>query len=205
MEILAADLAKEHLLIEKSRGGDVASFSYLVRLHEERAIHLAYSFLGNMEDARDQAQEAFVKAYEGFERFKANSRFSTWLYRIVVNGCKDFLRKKKVRRHLGVVLQPESDDEKNARDPFESAPSTAPDARKVLMNKEIEQEIHAALEKLPFQQKSVFALRYLEGMSLEEIAETLEISVGAVKAHLWQASQKMKANLSGFVSEEGLS
>ena len=192
----------ELLLVEKARGGNVQSFSALVRFYEERTIHLAYSFLGNMEDARDTAQEGFVKAYESLKSFKGGSRFSSWLYRIVINCCKDALRKKKVRRHLAASPAFTTVDGEEIS-PIENVTARDPDGLKVLMDRELGETIHSALEGLPFQQKSVFALRYLEGMSLEEIAQTLGLSVGAVKAHLWQAGQKMKRSLAGYLPERG--
>lgn len=201
MESRTLEKENELLLVEKARGGNVQSFSALVRLYEERAIHLAYSFLGNMEDARDAAQEAFVKAYENLRSFKRHSRFSTWLYRIVINHCKDFLRKKKVRRHVtaSAILNEEGEE----IDPVENVAAKDPGALRNLVNREIGETIHSALKTLPFQQKSVFAMRYLEGMSLEEIAQTLELSEGAVKAHLWQAGQKMKKSLADYLPERG--
>ena len=195
------DKVREKILLNKARQGDAQSFTALVRLHEEKMIHVAYSFLGNMEDARDIAQEAFVKAYRYLSNFKGESKFSTWLYRILVNLCKDFLRKKKVRRHL-MFFMPHRDEEDEAKDPMEYVAAKSPNAFEGMMNKELDHAIHEACDKLPFQQRSVFTLRYLEGMSLEEIAESLDLSVGAVKAHLWQAGQKMKKSLQGFLSNQ---
>ena len=174
----------EETLVQQVREGDLRSFSALVELYQERAIHVAYSFLGNFEDARDVAQEAFVKAYQNFSRFDERSRFYTWFYRILVNGCKDFLRRKKGRPTA------------SGPDPVENIPASGRSARQELMDQELGMEIQKALDELPFQQRSVFTLRYLEGLKLEEIAESLNLSVGAVKAHLWQAGQKMRKRLS---------
>ncbi len=187
------------LLIARARQGEMSAFSKLVELNEEKAIHTAYAFLGNMEDARDAAQESFVKAYQSLGAFKGQSQFSTWLIRIVINQCKDALRKRKSHGFF-LFLKPVEKDE---RDPVDTAESKFPDSRKQLMDKEIEDQVRLALETLPFQQKSVFTLRYLEGMSMEEISETLNVSVGAVKAHLWQAGQKMKKNLRHLMPEGG--
>ena len=187
-EKAAAD--SEERLIREARKGHVPSFSALVVAHQEKMIHVAYSFLGNWEDARDAAQEALVKAYQGLRAFNKKSRFSTWLYRIVVNQCKDELRKKKLRAQEG----------ENA-DPLESEASTA-DVRQELINRELEAEIYRSLDGLPFQQRSVFVLRYFEGLKLEEIGESLNVSTGAVKAHLWQANQKMRQILSRHLSVE---
>ena len=183
----------EETLIAEARRGDVQAFSRLVETYQERAIRVACSFLGNWEDARDVAQEAFVKAYENLASFKEESRFYTWFYRLLVNHCKDFLRRKKARRE-------ESDP-----DPLERAVSSVPNPREQVIHREIEAEIYIALDRLPFQQRNAFTLRYLEGMSLEEIAGIMNLSLGAVKAHLWQAAQKMRRRLASRVTEGGRS
>jgi len=177
----------EAWLISQARDGDISSFSALVEIYQERAVRTAYSFLGNMEDARDSAQEAFVKAYDQLPRFNADSRFYTWFYRILINCCKDFLRKKKSRPTVSFWAR-----EEEGMDLTETLPAKDKDAAQSLANKELGDEIYKALETLPFQQRSAFTLRYLDGLSLEEIAESMDLSVGAVKAHLWQAGQKMK-------------
>ena len=177
--------------LAQARSGNTQAFSGLVELYQERAVHIAYSFMGNMEDARDVAQEAFVKAYYQLGSFQEQSRFYTWLYRIIVNTCKDFLRKKKLRNHLS--FWPGNDDGEMVI--AWDAPDKSKTAGEEMVNREIGVELKKAMEQLPFQQKSVFTLRYLEGMKLEEIAQTLDLSVGAVKAHLWQATTKMKSQL----------
>ena len=185
---------KEAAFIEDARGGNASSFSALVELYQERAIHTANSFVGNLEDARDVAQEAFVKAYQNLSGFGGQSRFYTWFYRILINTCKDFLRKKKLRQNFSFWFGREEEED---MDPISNVADPSPDASEELLNRELGASILTAVETLPDRQKNVFVLRYLEGMSLNEIAETLTISVGAVKANLWQAGQKMKAILGG--------
>ena len=197
------DENNEEILIQKAKQGNLQAFSLLIKMHQERAARTAYSFVGNREDAYDIAQEAFVKAYEALSKFKGGSKFSTWLYRIIANVSKDFLRKKNVRAHLWI--NPGRSEEDSMPDAVTSAPSPAPDALYTLMSQELGVAIQQAMEELPFQQKSVFALRYLEGLSLDEIAEALELTTGAVKAHLWQAGQKMKKSMSAFMPGQGAS
>ena len=187
---------KELALIETARNGDLRSFSALVEIYQERAVHIAYSFLGNYEDARDMAQEAFVKAYESLQSFKAESRFYTWFYRILANTCKDFLRKKTVRQHLSFWFHRDGDD---PEDPWANVAGRTKNALENLADQELGDAIVKAMEKLPLQQRSTFSLRYLEGLSLEEIASTMGLSLGAVKANLWHAGQKMQKVLIGFM------
>ncbi|HLD50382.1 MAG TPA: RNA polymerase sigma factor [bacterium] len=136
-------------------------------------------------------------AKRGFKiLFKDQSRFYTWFYRVLVNTCKDFLRKKKVRQHLSFWFH--RNGASPDADPVMNAVSPAKNAEEESENQELSAAIYEALDKLPFQQKSAFSLRYLEGLSLEEISESMEISVGTVKATLWQAGQKMQKYLGEF-------
>ena len=146
------------------------------------------------------AQEAFVKGYESIQSFKAESRFYTWFYRILANTCKDFLRKKKVRQHLSFWFHRDGDD---PEDPWVNVAGRTKNALENLENQELGDAIVKAMEKLPLQQRSTFSLRYLEGLSLEEIAATMGLSLGAVKANLWQAGQKMQKVLISFMPSGG--
>jgi RNA polymerase sigma-70 factor (ECF subfamily) len=196
---MAGDL-NEHELIVKAQNGDVRAFSELVETYQERAIRIAESFVGNLEDARDLAQEAFVKSYESLPMFKVESKFYTWFYRILANTCKDFMRKKKTRKSiLGWIVQDKDDEsEENV---YDRVVDRAPTAPQELASRELGDRIRQKMDELPFQQRTAFALRYLDGLSLEEIAQSMSLSVGAVKAHLWQAGQKMKKSLESFAEE----
>ncbi len=198
MRPCAEDAVREAGLIAKARAGEAAAFSVLVRLHEDRAVRVAYAFTRNWEDARDIAQEAFVKAYENLAKFRSRSLFSSWLYRIIANLAKDSFRKKKVRE--GVNVASPWNEEMEEGDPVKRVVSNAPDALRETMNHELGENIQASIETLPLRQKNVFVLRYLQGLSLEEIARVLDLSVGAVKAHLWQAGQKMQKQLTVYLT-----
>lgn len=193
-------MSAEEDLIKEAREGATSAFSQLVKRYEEQALRVAYSILGNWQDAEECAQDAFVKAFHGLKNFRAESGFFTWFYRILMNQCKDVLRKKKIRRHLSVNLK-QSDDQEES--PAEWRIPAREDTAQPLLNKEILGQIQQAVAGLAFQQKSVFTLRYLEGMSLKEIAGFLEISEGAVKAHLWNAVSKMKNILGNYLQERG--
>ena len=182
-------------LISRSLGGDTLAYSAIVELYEARAIRIAYSLVGHWEDARDLAQEAFIKAYDNLRNFKAESRFYTWFYRILVNICGDFLRKKKIRGFISLWTSRPTDEENENSSPLDQAANPGPTALQELKNKELGSQIFAAIHALPFQQRGVFSLRYLEGFTLEEISEQMNLSLGAVKAHLWQAGQKVKRSL----------
>ncbi len=192
--------SREKELITLAKSGDLDAFTALVELYQERAIRVAYSIVGNFEDARDLAQEAFMKAHEKLGSFKEESRFYTWLYRIVSNLCKDFLRKKNLRKFISFWDRPGEDD--HDENPEERVAGSVRAASQELLNTELGEKIFEALDKLPFRQRSAFALRYLEGLELAEIAESMDLSVGTVKAHLWHAVQKTRKILKEYLSPE---
>ncbi len=193
---LAEPAVTEAELIVRARTGDLKAFTALVESHQARAVRAAYSFTGNFEDARDLSQEAFVKAYENLSQFKAESRFYTWFYRILSNTCKDFLRKRKVRSVI-TFWTGRAEDRAEQKIADVSA-----DAGETLLNRELGEEIYRAMDRLPARQKDAFMLRYLEGLSLDEISGGMGLSVGAVKAHLWQAASKMKKYLRQYLETE---
>ncbi len=188
--------------LSRSRSGDTRAFSAVVEFYQERAIRIAYSFLGNWEDARDSAQEAFIKAFKNLGSFKAESRFYTWFYRILANECKDHLRKKKVRGFISLWAGRASGSETEEESPEAKVAAKESDASKQLENKELGEKIFWVIRKLPFQQQNAFSLRYLEGLSMEEIADHMSLSVGAVKAHLWQAGRKVREILKKTMTTE---
>lgn len=189
-------------LARRAREGDVQAFGALVALYQERSIRLAYSLLGNWEDSRDAAQEAFVKAYQALKTFKAESLFSTWFYRILVNHCRDFQRRKKVRSHLSQDVNAFADEDEPSLE--NRIPSVSPGPLSRALDRELEARIREDLKTLPERQRTVFSLRYFDGMTLHEIAETLMITEGAVKANLWQAGEKMKSRLSEYLEVKGV-
>ncbi len=193
---------QERKLTVRAREGDVQAFGALVALYQERSIRLAYSLLGNWEDSRDAAQEAFVKAYQALKSFKSESLFSTWFYRILVNHCRDFQRRRKVRSHLAQDITGFAGEDETP--PENRIPSVSPDPLARTLDRELETRIREDLKTLPERQRTVFSLRYFDGMTLHEIAQTLMISEGAVKAHLWQAGEKMKSRLSDYLEVKGV-
>lgn len=186
----------ESTLIEQAREGDLSAFTALVDLYKERAVHIAYSFVGNFEDAKDIAQEAFIKVYDRLSSFREESRFYTWFYRILVNTCKDFLRKKKLRNTFSFWLGSSSDE---ALDRELEIADKAQNSRDNILSRELGSQVMKGIATLPFRQRAIFSLRYLQGLSLEEIAESTGLSLGGVKSNLWHAAQKMKNFLSRYI------
>jgi RNA polymerase sigma-70 factor (ECF subfamily) len=190
-------LDPESGLIERAKNGERQAFDSLVDMHKEKAFGLAFSFIGNVEDAKDVLQEAFVKAYVGIINFRGSSSFYTWFYRILVNQCKDFLRKKRARS--GVFLDPLpslEEDGDNAPEAVDSSPGPS----QMALNSETRQLINEAVSGLPEKQKAVFILKHIQGMKLNEIADVVGCSESTAKVHLFRAIRGLRCRLTKNLS-----
>ena len=149
---------------------------------------------GNREDAQDMAQEAFLKAYNSLPSFRGDSKFSSWLYRIVSNVCLDFLRKKGKRQT--VSLSAEDDD---GEDVVLDVPDTAQSPEALLEKKLTRDAVRRGLASLPEDARQILLLREIQGLSYEEIADVLVLEVGTVKSRIFRARKRLCA----FLLEDG--
>ena len=178
----------ELLLVEESRKGNVDAFEELIKDYKKIAYNIALRVLRNVEDAEDASQEALIKVYKNIQNFNMQSTFKVWMYRIVVNTCLDFKRKKN--------LNPLSIDENidlggNSEIHREIADDSGnPDA---LVEKNFTSKIVSdAVNKLDDDYKTIIVLRDIEGFSYSEIAEILSCNLGTVKSRLNRARKSLK-------------
>ena len=168
--------------------GDEQAFQGLVERYEQRIYHVVYGVVRNPEDARDLAQEAFVKAFKNLDRFRLESKFYTWLCRIAINLGIDHQRKMKHRSH------DEFDDERAVGGDavvVELSSRTSSPAANVAQ-KQLNERILAAFDALPEDQRKVVVLRELDELSYKEIAEVLEVAEGTVMSRLYYARRKLQ-------------
>lgn len=178
--------------------GDVDRYAELVTRYQPAAWKLAYSFVGNWDDAKELSQNGFVKAYQHLRAFRKQAKFSTWLYRIVVNECKDFFKRKARRPRMVPLGSDENPDEAIV---FEVAdPAGGPS--EVLASRELARRVQEAVGELADQQRTAFRLHHLNGLSLEETADVMKCRVGTVKAHLFRACERLRAALSPYLREQ---
>ncbi len=169
-------------LVSLAKAGDTASFGELVERHKEKAVRLAFAYVKNFEDAKDVAQEAFVKAHGSLRRFDGKSKFYTWLFRIVVNQAIDHTRKRREKSSSGEAL-------------FENIEDASPGAAETARKKDERAMLEGALGELTTQQRTVLVLTYFEQMSTAETAAVMDVSEGTVKATRFQALAKLKGVL----------
>ena len=186
------------LLIEAFQRGDKKAFDELVIRHKDRIFNLCYRFLGDYEEANDSAQEAFVKAYGSLNTFRLESAFSTWLYRIAVNACKNKLGSAAYRAKRKTVSLDNPGNNEDGPLPMEIQNGTpSPLAR--MEEKEKMALVQRALDTLPTEFKMVVTLRDVEGLSYEEIAEVTGLNLGTVKSRIARARTDLRNKLRGVL------
>ena len=176
-------------LVALAQQGDRRAFEELIERHKQKAYHIAFGFTRDREEAKDLSQEAFLKAYTYLKSFDGRSSFYTWFYRIVVNVCLDYKRRTK-RTSAG-----EFDERiENQMEPSHNPARPLAPEQQVLAG-QLARKVNAALQTLPAKQRTAFILKNHQGLSIREIAETMETAEGTVKVHLHRAVTALRQSL----------
>ena len=179
---------QERELIKLAQTGNMDAFRKLVEHHQKLILHLAFDLSGNMQDAEDISQEVFLKMYRSLKKFRGRAKLSTWLYRITVNTWINQTRRGNARLEKMSEPLDEEFDRKYAGS-IESCEADPEEQADVALKSE---KIRKSLELLSGRERSVFMLRHYHGLKMSEIGKTLNLSVGAVKSHLFRAVKKMQ-------------
>jgi RNA polymerase sigma-70 factor (ECF subfamily) len=190
-----ADIDDEGLVREFLRGKQ-RSFDSLVMRYQDRVFNMCYRILGDYDEADDCAQDIFLKVFRSLSRFRFESKFSTWLYRITVNGCKNRLASATRRRNRCMV--------RLNGDPAVEAPGieirdNGSSPSKAFERKEREHLIQRAIQSLPDSQRVVVVLRDIEGLPYGEISKLSGMNPGTVKSKLARARRKLRKKLKGMI------
>ena len=180
----------DQVLVRRVQRGDKAAFDVLVRKYQHKIVKLVTRYVHDGTEALDVAQEAFIKAYRAIHGFRGDSAFYTWLYRIAINTAKNHLVAEG-RRPLehGVDLQDPEQYEAQARLRDVDTPE------RLLLTDEIQRTVEAAIAELPEDLRTAIVLRELEGMSYEQIAETMGCPVGTVRSRIFRAREAIDEKL----------
>ena len=168
-------------LVKKSQLGDKSAFEELVKRHQDLVFSLSFKLTGNRELANDVAQESFIRAWKAIEKFRGDSTFGTWIYRITVKTAWTLRKKAKKHNSLNIedTQEPVVIDEKK-------------DPELVAINSDLSVVLRKALNQIPLEQRIIVELKNIEGRSHKEIADYLDISVTAAKVRLHRAHQKLR-------------
>lgn len=172
-------------LIQRFIEGEETTFNTLVLRHKEKVRNIIYLTLGASNAVDDISQDVFITVYRNLNKFRFESQFSTWLYRITINKCKDHLRKNKIRSIFNSI----KDDEEG--------PSYTPSVDK----KDIAEIVKNAISKLPEKLKTPLLLKDIEGLSYQEIAEAVDCEIGTVKSRIFRARESLRDILKPYQEE----
>lgn len=194
----SAGALSDEELVQRARNDDTIAVEALVARYQKKAFAIAFHMSdGDRQAALDLTQEAFLKTFKNFRKFKGDASFYTWFYRILVNTCLDGRRRKLRRERLFGVWRSKSPKSKEPREEIDVNPEgeETRDPLQFLLGKQLSRDIDNALSLLPERQRTVFQLKVLHEMTLQEISQTMDVAVGTVKSHLFRATQFMRKTL----------
>jgi RNA polymerase sigma-70 factor (ECF subfamily) len=181
-------------LVRKTLAGKTEAYNALVQRYQRQVYNLAYRMLGNADDAGDLVQDTFLRAYGALSSFRQDASFLTWLYKIASNLCIDQMRSRKSRGALSLDVELEEGREPMAdrtQGPEESVVRGA-----------VANIVHKEVMNLPERYRIVVVMRHLQGMSIDEIAEDLDLPSGTVKTHLFRAREMLRGRLKPVLGME---
>jgi RNA polymerase sigma-70 factor (ECF subfamily) len=181
-------MTSDEELVARSMGGDLDSFNQLVLRWERPIYALAYRVIGREEDARDVAQETFLRAFRALKGFKGQAKFSSWLYRITLNLCRDWIRRE---RRTPVVQAPEGIDVIELAG--EDTPSET--VEELVSRHELGRAVAKAMSQLPEEQRTAIILKEYHGLTFQEIADLLDCPLSTVKTRLYQGLTVLRKQL----------
>jgi RNA polymerase sigma-70 factor, ECF subfamily len=186
-------------LMLRTKAGDQSAFKDLVEKHKLSVLNLCLRFTGNKPDAEDLSQDVFIRIYEAAPRYEAKAAFTTWMYRITVNLCLNYQRRKKLLTFFSIDSNNNSEENHQKKIP-NIISSERPDTDFERM--EEAQFIQDTIQSLPENQRTVVVLYRYQNLSYQEIADTLETSISAVESRLFRAKINLKKKLAPLQKEK---
>ena len=181
----------EMALVQAAKRGDVSAYEELVKRYDRNVFRIAQHITQNREDAEDVVQDAFLKAYENLDQFQGNSKFYTWLVRIAVNEALMKLRRRRSDRTVSLDEDIETEEDTMPRE----VADWSPNPEQLYKQGELKDILRKTIQGLPASFRTVFVLRDVEGLSTEETAEALDLSIPAVKSRLLRARLQLRERL----------
>lgn len=195
IETKVRDAAGDELaLVQAAKRGGVSAFEQLVKRYDRNIFRIAQHITQNREDAEDVVQDAFLKAYENLEQFQGNSKFYTWLVRIAVNESLMKLRRRRSDRTVSLDEDIETEEDTMPRE----VADWSPNPEQLYKQGELKDILRKTIQGLPASFRTVFVLRDVEGLSTEETAEALDLSIPAVKSRLLRARLQLRERLNKY-------
>jgi RNA polymerase sigma-70 factor (ECF subfamily) len=185
-------------LVDAARGGDVSAFEQLIRRYDRNVFRIAQHITQNREDAEDVVQDAFLKAYQNLGQFQGQSKFYTWLVRIAVNEALMRLRRRRPERMVSIDEDVKTEEDSMPRE----IADWSPNPEQLYKQAELKEILSKTIQGLPPSFRMVFVLRDVEGLSTEETADALGLSVPAVKSRLLRARLQLRERLTKYFRKQ---
>jgi RNA polymerase sigma-70 factor (ECF subfamily) len=185
--------------VEQVLAGDQEAFRILVQRYSRSLYHVVYRMTGNPQDTEELVQETFLRAYKALGRFELRSNFYTWVYRIAVNRTLDFLDARKSRMDQKDAYQIAEDPDPEEGRQVQLA-ADAPGPERLVMSAELKAKLARAMGLLTPSERVAFTMRHMEGRSIEEISQTLNLKTNAAKHSVFRAVQKLRQQLEPYAS-----
>lgn len=177
----------EAAAVDRARTGDGEAFRVLVERYSRSVFRLAFRLTGNEQDAEDVVQETFLRAFKQLNRYDGRAAFHTWIYRIAANYALDLLRARKR------VEQPREDE--SAPSALDQLRAAGPAADRLVYANQVQRKLREAMDELSEQERTAFVLRHFEGLSIEQIGDTLGVGESATKNSIFRAVRKLRRSL----------
>jgi RNA polymerase sigma-70 factor, ECF subfamily len=187
-------VSDELKLVRAAKAGDIGAFEQLVHRYDRNVFRIAQHITQNREDAEDVVQDAFLKAYENLKSFQEQSKFYTWLVRIAVNEALMRLRRRRPERMVSLDEEVKTDEDSMPRE----VADWSPNPEQLYTQSELRDILTKTIQGLPSSFRTVFVLRDVEGLSTEETAEALDLSIPAVKSRLLRARLQLRERLNKY-------
>jgi RNA polymerase sigma-70 factor (ECF subfamily) len=187
-------VSDELMLVRAAKAGDISAFEKLVHRYDRNIFRIAQHITQNREDAEDVVQDAFLKSYENLAGFQEQSKFYTWLVRIAVNEALMRLRRRRPERMVSLDEEVKTEDDTMPRE----VADWSPNPEQLYTQSELRDILTKTIQGLPSSFRTVFVLRDVEGLSTEETAEALELSIPAVKSRLLRARLQLRERLNKY-------
>jgi len=187
-------ISEELKLVRAAKAGDIGAFEQLVHRYDRNVFRIAQHITQNREDAEDVVQDAFLKAYENLKNFQEQSKFYTWLVRIAVNEALMRLRRRRPERMVSLDEEVKTDEDSMPRE----VADWSPNPEQQYTQAELRDILTKTIQGLPSSFRTVFVLRDVEGLSTEETASALDLSIPAVKSRLLRARLQLRERLNKY-------